>query len=360
MVSMTVGERVRQGRRMAGLNQRQLADMAGVSAQAISKYERNLDVPGSNVLLRLARAMGVSVEFFLRQQSLTKVEPKFRKRQTLSIKKERTLLSQVSDWLERYLEIDAILSSEGVGLQFVYPDGFPREIASFKDAETAAEDLRRAWDLGIGPVENLTDLLESKGFKIGVMDADTKFDACTFQAENDLAVTAIVTRSNMPGDRQRFSMAHELGHLMLRLKGLDEEKAANRFASAFLVPDAAARFELRGRRTDLSLYELHLLKHKYGMSMMAWIYRAQDLGIISEAKARDLFKIFSSKGWRKQEPGDSIPAEIPSRFERLVMGAMADNIISESRAGELLGMPVRVFISKEAETHGSWLAEVCN
>ncbi len=238
--------------------------------------------------------------------------------------------------------------------------GFPREVASFKDVENAAEDLRRTWDLGMGPIENLTDLLESKGLKMGVMDADAKFDACTFQAENNLAVTAIVTRSEMPGDRQRFSVAHELGHLMLRPKGLIEEKAANRFAAAFLVPEAAVRFELRGKRADLSLYELHLLKHKYGLSMMAWVYRAQDLGIIPEAKATDLFKIFSSRGWRQQEPGDPISPELPRRFERLVMGAMADGLISEPRASELLGMPVRDFLSKEAETHVGWLAEVCN
>jgi Zn-dependent peptidase ImmA (M78 family) len=146
---------------------------------------------------------------------------------------------------------------------------------------------------------------------------------------------------------------------MLKPAGLNGEKAAHRFAAAFLVPEAAARFELRGRRVDLSLYELHLLKHKYGLSMQAWIYRARDLGIISLAKAKVLFMTFGSKGWRKQEPGDVITPEIPRRFERLVMGALADGLISESRAEELLGMPVRDFLSKEG-CMGGWLAEVCD
>jgi Zn-dependent peptidase ImmA (M78 family) len=192
------------------------------------------------------------------------------------------------------------------------------------------------------------------------MDADVKFDACTFQAKNDLAVTAIVIRADMPGDRQRFCIAHELGHIMLMPAGLDEEKAAHRFAAAFLLPEAAARFELRDKRTDLSLYELHLLKHRYGLSMQAWIYRACDLDIISKAKARSLFKTFSTRGWRKLEPGDAIAPEVPRRFERLVMGALADGLISEPRAGELLSMPVKDFLSKESHMHGGWLAEVCN
>lgn len=357
---MTIGERIKQGRLMAGLTLRELAADAGVSAQAISKYERNLDVPGSKVLIQLARALEVHVEFFLRPKSFSKIEPKFRKRQSLSVKGKDALLAHVSDWLERYMEIEDILSEDEAGLMFEYPPGFPKEVMTFNEIEKAAEDLRRSWDLGVGPIENLTDLLEAKGLKVGSMDADGKFDACTFQAENDVSVTAIVTRADMPGDRQRFSIAHELGHLMLRPKGLDDEKAAHRFAAAFLVPEAAVKYELRGKRIDICLYELHLLKHKYGLSMQAWIYRARDLGIIPQAKANALFKEFSSKGWRKQEPGDQIPTESPRRFERLVMGAMADDIVSESRAGELLGMPVKDFLSREAKTHGGWLAEVCN
>lgn len=357
---MTIGERIKLGRQMAGLTLRELGESAGVSAQAISKYERNLDVPGSKVLIAMSRALGVSVEFFLRPKSLSRIQPQFRKRQSHSVKSRNAILSRVSDWLERYLEIEDILRLETSAPGFELPAGFPRAVESFEEVEKAADDLRAAWDLGSGPLDSLTDLLEARGLKVGSMDADVQFDACTFRSEDEPAVTAIVVRSDMPGDRQRFCLAHELGHLMLRPAGLDEEKAAHRFAAAFLVPRAAALFELRDRRVDLSLYELHLLKHKYGLSMQAWIYRARDLGIISRAKAEALFMTFRSRGWRAEEPGDAIAPEVPRRFERLVMGALADDLISESRASELLGMPVREFLSQEALTHGGWLAEVCD
>jgi Zn-dependent peptidase ImmA (M78 family) len=252
---------------MTGLTLRELAASAGVSAQAISKYERNLDVPGSAVLINLAKALGVSVEFFLRQKSISRIQPMFRKRQSLSVKGRNAVLSRISDWLERYLEIEDILSQDGSRREFELPAGFPRAVKSFEDVERAADDLRGSWDLGSRPLDSLTDLLEVKGLKIGCIDADALFDACTLQSENAPSVTAIVVRSDMPGDRQRFCLAHELGHLMLKPDGLDEEKAAHRFAAAFLVPRDAALFELRGRRVNLSLYELHLLKHKYGLSM---------------------------------------------------------------------------------------------
>lgn len=357
---MTIGERIKLGRQMAGLTLRELGESTGVSAQAISKYERNLDVPGSKVLIAMSRALGVSVEFFLRPKSLSRIQPQFRRRQSHSVKSRNAILSRVSDWLERYLEIEDILRLETLAPGFELPAGFPRAVKSFEEVEKAADDLRAAWDLGSGPLDSLTDLLEARGLKVGSMDADVQFDACTFRSEEDPAVTAIVVRSDMPGDRQRLHLAHELGHLMLRPAGLDEEKAAHRFAAAFLVPRAAALFELRDRRVDLSLYELHLLKHKYGLSMQAWIYRARDLGIISRTKAEALSQTFSSRGWRKEEPGDAIAPEVPRRFERMVMGALADDLISESRASELLGMPVRDFLSQEALTHGGWLAEVCD
>jgi len=71
-------------------------------------------------------------------------------------------------------------------------------------------------------------------------------------------------------------------------------------------------------RKDLDLHELYLLKHKYGLSMQAWIYRAKDLKVISENTFRRLFKLFRSKYWHREEPGDPYPSEKPLRMEKLI------------------------------------------
>jgi Zn-dependent peptidase ImmA (M78 family)/DNA-binding XRE family transcriptional regulator len=358
---MSIGERIKQGRQIRGYSQRELANSAGVSAQAISKYERDLDVPGSGVLIRLSRALDVGVEFFVRPHRISRISPCFRKHCSISRKGEGAIIAKIRDWLEKYLEIESILLPDEKDFAFKCPAGFPRKVQSFADVEAAAVDLRDAGDLGLDCIENLTSLLEDRGIKVGIVDADDGFDACTFDAEDDRRIMVIVVRSGIPGDRQRFSLAHELGHLMLETKnGLDPEKAANRFAGAFIVPKAAVKFELRDRRKTLGDYELHMLKDKYGLSMQAWIFRARDLGFISEVRALALFKRFSAKGWHMKEPGEPYPSEKPMRFTRLVMGALAEGIISENRASELLGKPMQLFLSEVKEEHGGLLAAVCN
>jgi len=169
----------------------------------------------------------------------------------------------------------------------------------------------------------------------------------------------MVVKSDLTGDRQRLSLVHELGHLLLASDAaLDEEKAAFRFAGAFLVPRPMAIYELGKRRRELDLVELHMLKHRYGVSMQAWVYRARDLGIISQATAADLRKRFRAQGRRKAEPGDPIPQEAPERLERLVLRALAENVITESRASELLDKPLAEFWKEQAERHAGFPALV--
>jgi Zn-dependent peptidase ImmA (M78 family) len=361
VLTTSIGERIKQGRQIRGYSQRELANVAGVSAQAISKYERDLDVPGSGVLIRLSKALDVGVEFFVRPHRIFRINPCFRKHCSLSRKAESAVIASIRDWLEKYLEIERILFPDEKNFAFRYPAGFPRQVKSFADVEAAAVDLREAWDLGLDCIENLTSLLEDRGIKVGIVDADDDFDACTFDAECERRIMVIVVRSGIPGDRQRFSLSHELGHLMLETKdGLDPEKAANRFAGAFLVPNAAVKFELRNIRRTIGDYELCMLKDKYGLSMQAWIIRARDLGFISEERAIALIKRFRANGWHMMEPGEPYPLEKPMRFTRLVMGALAEGIISENRATELIGKPMQLFLSEVKEEHGGLLAAVCN
>jgi Zn-dependent peptidase ImmA (M78 family) len=233
------------------------------------------------------------------------------------------------------------------------PEGFPVQISQPADVEQAAVRLREVWRIGVDPIENLTDLLEDKGIKVGLIDADAEFDACAFWAEVDGQTPFIVGRRGLTGDRQRFSFAHELAHLLLDIPAnLNHEKVSNRFAGAFLAPDPAVRFELGTSRQSLSSWELHLLKHKYGLSMQAWIMRASDLGILSESAVRRQFQEFAQRGWRTLEPWDQCPPEEPTRFERLVMRALAEELISESKASELLGKALPQYYREVAVAHG--------
>jgi len=351
---MTIGERIKIARRAAGLSQRALAEAVGVSAMAISKYERELDVPSSDVLLRLAQALNVKTEYFLRPVTVTVTAPSYRRRTSLPRKQEHAIMGQIQEWLERYLDVENFFNGSP---SFDLPADLDRCVASLDQVERVALNLRQEWDLGLTPIESLVEVLEDRGIKVGLVGGHEGFDALTFWADDNIPV--IVVERDLPGDRQRFNLAHELGHLILEsVEDVNVEDAAYRFAGAFLVPEPVARFELGEHRQALDLHELHLLKHKYGLSMQAWIYRAKDLGILSESAATQLFKQFRQQGWRRWEPGDQIPPEEPGRLKRLVIRALAEDMISQSRAAELLGMPLAQFWQEEAKQHDGFPATV--
>jgi hypothetical protein len=217
--------------------------------------------------------------------------------------------------------------------------------------ERAAEGLRRAWKLGDDAIENLTELLEEQGIKVGAIDDHAQPDARLYETA-DGAPLAAVSRA-LPGDVLRLALARELGRLMLALsEDLDGEAAAARFARAFLVSRNSAIYELGSRRRHLSVHELHLLKHRYGVSLQAWVERAGELGILEEDIAADLLRGFRRHGWHQEEPGDGMAPEQPQRLTRLILRALAEDAISRSRAEELLGMPWRTFLGRQRQTHG--------
>lgn len=333
---MAIGERIKLARKKNFMSMEDLSARVGVSKMAISKYEKNQDIPGSVVLIKLSRALDVSIEYLLRPQRENIQLKAFRKHASLKVKEEEAILAQAQDWLERYLDVDelVVLDKEKAVLPTY-------EIDRIEQIEACSLDLRQKWNLGEDAIENMTELLEDKNIRVGLIDGVADFDACTFWYNDE---PVMVTKPNIQGDRQRFNLAHELGHLVLDVaQGLDEEKCAHRFAASFLIPEATIKRELGDHRVSLDPNELYLLKWKYGISMQALVYRAKDLGIISENTATRIFKRFVLEGWRKVEPGEPLPSEKPQKMNRMVYRGLAEDIISPARAKELLGVPINLF-----------------
>ena len=341
-----VGARIKQARRRAKWSQYDLAAKVDVSATTISKYERGLSTPGSEVLMQIADALDLDVSFFLRPQQVGSIKPAYRTLSSLNKGDERQLKELIRDWLERYLEAEQIVDPEPAA--FELPPGFPYPIGSMGDAEAGAMTLREEWNLGTDPIEDVTALLEDHGIRVGVIEADDAFDACTFRTEINGEVPVVITRKGVPGDRQRFSLAHELGHLVMNVADeVDTEDACNRFAGAFLAP-APAVYDAVGEseRQDITLDELHVLKHRFGVSMQALFFRLADLRIVSDASAKRAHREFRKQGWHTEEPGDPVEPEEPERRRLLVLRALGEGLIGSKRARELYDEPLDELESK--------------
>ncbi|MBM7367457.1 Zn-dependent peptidase ImmA (M78 family) [Gordonia hydrophobica] len=274
----------------------------------ISRYEHGLREPDDAALRSLAAAFKVSKEFLehgQRRKAALAVDVHMRRRATAKAGVWRQYEARLNEYrlhASRLFE-EVSLQAEQIVPHF---DG--------EDPEAAARMVRMQWRLPVGPVRSLVAWLEAAGCLVITEDFGTSRLDGLSQWIDDHPVMLI--NSAMPTDRQRWTLAHELGHLVLHNEYVDGdvEADADAFAAAFLMPTEMIRTSL----TKPTLGRLIDLKQEWGVSIAALIQRARSLGTITDAERTRLFKMLSAKGYRIDEPGsDRIPPEVPRLREHL-------------------------------------------
>ena len=340
-----IGVRLKLARTAAGLSLRGLAAAIDhrVTAQAIGKYERNEAVPGSRVLFALADALRTTVDYLLGDSDLVLDDLEFRKNAFTSKRAEAQAEASVLVLLEQYLAIEDLLNLPSACWDAPRDAPYP-VLHDPIEADRAADALRHHWGLGHEPIANLVELLEERGIKTFAFALGSLGGLAARARRPGLPpVPIIVVNVRDWGERQRFTIAHELGHIVLDVApDIDAERVAHRFAGALLLPAEALWLEVGKRRSTIPLGELLALKHVFGVSIQALTYRCRDLQIINQATYRALFSEFDRLGWRTppyKEYGAMV-GERPNRFNRLCLRALAEGAISESKAAELLGIGI--------------------
>lgn len=334
------GKRLRQARQMAGFSLRELSDKIGgaVSHNALAKYERGEMMPDGSVFKALAKALDQDESFFFRPVTEEIQLVEFRDKSKLGEKQEKLLKHQAQDHFERYLEIEGYL-----GAREAFKNPLEKEhYATAEDVEKAVEKVRNAWDLGLNPILNIIEALEDNGIKVYEVEAPDEFEG--FSGWIDGNPIIVINRTDKNILRLRQTLSHELGHILLKgrlAKNLDEDKAACRFAAAFLMPRDQFREALGGFRHAFTLKELIDIKAAWGISITSLMMRANELNLVSKS----LFYRFwreEGKEWReaKAEPGDKAYAgvEKSDRFRRLVYRGVAEGQISQLKGCELLNI----------------------
>ena len=173
---------------------------------------------------------------------------------------------------------------------------FPDVVGLDEIEQTAAEARALLGLESNGPIANLTQAIERAGICLVPL---VGLEGITGMSSWVAGIPVIGINPNIPGDRFRFTLAHELGHLMLHFRNHDfAELEANRFAGALLMPEEDCRASVT---RDIQPRELISLKASWGMALTAIVMRAHDVGLIDDARQRSLFIQLSR--WRKSEPG---------------------------------------------------------
>lgn len=334
-----IGDLLLQARHARGESQKSLGVLAGVSHVTISNIERGQVYPSESLTASLAAALDLPRSFFsLEERPLLRLEaPLFRKKKKA---KAKLINKNEARSLIYYRSYRGILKEAGVSL--------PNEIPDFGtgDPEELAEGTRRYFNLPEGsPIPNTMNLVEKNGAHVIALFGEDCQDsdelAFSTWSSDKKPVIVTTSKNTFSSDRLRFSIAHELGHLVMHRKafyasqnesaeidsenfdvdklidlladsskttdwsdiGLSVEAAdeeADHFAGAFLMPKEAILEDFS--KVKLTPAGLINLKAKWRVSLQALFMRAKRLGLVEENKARYFFMDMSRRKWRRQEP----------------------------------------------------------
>ncbi|MBT0549870.1 helix-turn-helix domain-containing protein [Riemerella anatipestifer] len=338
-------ERFKSARLINGFSLQDLADAVGggLSRQALHRYEKGDIIPDSEKINRLSKALNVSPDYFFRDTKIELGPIEYRKLSKMPQKEVSIINETTKEYLSRYLELEEII---GLNNHFEHPLNNFGKVSNYNQINEAAKKLREAWSLGTGPIFNIVELLEDKNIKVVKLNVDEDFDGLQTFVNKTIPVVAYNERKANKPDRIRFTLLHELAHLLLSFDDITErqkETLCHQFAGAMLLPEKTIKEELGEHRNRLSTLELGNIKKQYGISMQAIVMRAKDCHIINEHYTKQFFFLIRQQNWKIDEPYDYEGIEKSNRFEQLLFRALIEDQISMSKAASLSNMSLAEF-----------------
>lgn len=354
--------RLQNARKVSGMSQAELAlkmselqsvcpaMYKGVSSTAIEKYENGVMVPDNDIIMvTIAKALNTNVANLRRPFRVTIGEFDFRKKSKLGKKAVERIKIMARQRIEKYVEVERLLNEE-IGCKVDFSN---LVVHNRNEARAIAYKLRQEWNMGIGPISNAINLLENNGVKVIEVEEDPElFDGTSSMVDG---IPVVVLNANV-GDtsnpkhhntyeRRNLTLFHELGHQLMNIaediEDKEKENICNAFASEFLIPSEMFIKIFGPKRTGISFFELKDVQREYGISARALMYKASELGVITTSRFK-YFNISLNKDPNLRYAIDEtvMPPQHSSRFERLVYRALASEVISISKAAELLDKSV--------------------
>jgi Zn-dependent peptidase ImmA (M78 family)/transcriptional regulator with XRE-family HTH domain len=305
------GSMVEMARISRGFSQKELAEKLNIDQGRISKIEQGLIGIKDDMLDTIASQLDYPNSFFYENiNTLPASLVYYRKRKAIN---NFEIARITSNLFIKKFRIQKLLESLDLPSQIFYRDN---EHVSPSDV---ARMVRIQWKIPNGRINNLVNILEAAGVLIFLIDNDDdKFDGQVLPDEGNLPIICI--NKNLSPDRERYTLAHELGHLIMHSTAPTfdvelAEKEADEFASELLMPADDVINHLFG---GLTINKLADLKSYWKTSFASLIRRAHDLGVINKSKYTSLYVQISQLGYRKHEPDCGITFEMPKLIKSMV------------------------------------------
>lgn len=311
--------RLTQARVLAGMTKQALAEAVRVTPAAIGQFESRVSSPRPDLLPRLASALDVPVAFFAGGRPLGQVDSSqahFRSlRSTRSIDRARALTFVEQVW-ELLVELEKHVALPRVNI--------PEDLAgSGASPEAAARALRKSWGIPSGAVKHLMATMEYHGIALSMLSlasvGEGRVDAFS-TAAFDRPIVVVTPERSKSVYVQRFTCAHELGHLVLHREAIpgdpQHEREADAFAAEFLTPREELA-PLLPKTVNLPL--LDELSRMWGVSAESLLKRMSELGTVSEASIRRGYQRLNqlrSAGLRTEPSAASFPGEQPAMLKQ--------------------------------------------
>lgn len=326
-------------RELEGTAKNQIARDLGVSAATITGWENGTKVPTTANVARLAMRFGVDPGFFSYTSANhhTEANPSFFRSLRSTTAKERSKSNAFVGVVERIVSsFEQLVSFPSFSETLGFENDIPEQVA---------RQFRKSLGLKHEPIPDLMQLIEDAGiFAVYGPKSSRSVDA--FSRSNISNPVIVMNPAKNDYYRQRFDIAHEVGHLLMHIgvePGSKEiETQANRFASEFLMPATALAPVLPVKMDQRGWMKLKILKEQWGVSMQALLFRAHALGNLSEQSYRNAMVAISKRGWRRGEPGDRKILEMPSLLPSAVSLLNQDGYSNEQLAAHA-GVPLSSF-----------------
>lgn len=330
------GKRLKTARTLKGMSISELADALDLQRQTVSMYESGkISNPDFPKVQKMSQLLNFPIDFFLDSDTeLVKTSPStyFRSLLTTSKKYRYEQEIKINFVSTIYAYLSEYITFPQVNLPAIYDND---------NIEDIAERLRKCWNLGCGPIDNLIFHAEQNGiiltsFATTTNDIDAFSQKININDEERYIVA--LSKNKSTAARLHFDVAHELGHIMLHdweddIESLspsefrEREQQANDFASAFLLPKETFIKEIQVFADKLNYYIE--LKKKWKVSVAAMIRRSKNLGLITYDKYQALMRQMQKLGIRKSEPLDDVLVTAqPSLLKTAVEMLINDNVLT--------------------------------